>query len=129
MKALAVTGIFIVVAALGVMLLFWILAATTPDHSHLSRQVDVAVVGSDEERRASSSDRNGYRVDYTYDFAGQTYVDDQFVPLKRWQPGIPLQACIDPDAPADHTLHLRPDVKCGVYVGTEQTATARQSGE
>ena len=129
MKALVVIGLFAGTAVVGVIALFWLMAATTPDQSDLDREVDVTVLKATEERRASSVSRFGHRVQYVYESAGATYVDEQFVPVKRWQPGLPLRACIDPDSPAQHTLHLTPEVKCGTYVGTEQTATARQSGD
>ncbi len=128
MKALLVIGLFFAAAVVVVIGLFWLLGATSPDQADLDEQVKVSVLSATEERRASSVSRFGYRVDYTYQFGGTTYANDQFVPVKRWQPGLPLHACVDPDSPERHTLQLRPDVRCGTYIGTETTARPRQSG-
>lgn len=128
MKALVIIGVFFGGAVVLIVGMFWLMAATTPDQSDLDEEVDVLVLDATEERRASSVSRFGHRVRYSYESAGVTYVGDEFVPLQRWQPGLPLRACINPDSPAQHTLHLTPDVECGTYVGTEATATPRQSG-
>lgn len=66
------------------------MAATTPDQSALSESFAVTVLDVREERRASSSDRNGYRVEYSYRVGETTYVADQFVPARNWPPGAPL---------------------------------------
>lgn len=128
MKALLVIGLFFVTALAVVVGLFWLMGATSPDQSDLDEQVKVSVQSATEERRASSVSRFGYRVDYTYQFGGRTYASDQFVPVKRWQPGLPLNACVDPATPERHTLHLTPDVQCGTYIGTETTARPEQAG-
>ena len=128
MRALLVIGLFFAAAVVVVIGLFWLMGATSPDQSDLDEQVRVSVLSATEERRASSVSRFGYRVDYTYTFGGRTYTSDQFVPVKRWQPGLPLNACVDPDTPERHTLHLKPEVRCGTYIGTETTAQPQQSG-
>lgn len=127
MKALVVVGLFLGTPALGLILFFVLLAGTTPDQSDLDQQVDVTVLRATDDRRASSVSRFGFRVEYAYEFGGATYVDEQFVPLKRWEPGRPLGACINPSSSGHHTLHLTPKVKCGTYIGTEQTAALRKA--
>lgn len=134
MKALAIIGIFFGLVAVGVIAMFWLIGATTPDQSHLTEQVEVTVVDATKETRASSSNRYGHRVQYLYQFGGTTYVDDQFVSFQRWEPGLPLRlvACVDPDSAARHALQVNPqgaDTCDGSYVGTEQTATPRQRSE
>lgn len=124
-KALTLLGLFVVGAIVVVFGMLKLMAATTPDQSSLDQEVQVTVLSSTAERRASSSSRFGHRVHYTYDFAGTTYSGEGFLPLKYWQPGLPLTACVNPDNPADHALRLHRDVRCGNYVGTEQTATPK----
>lgn len=128
MKALLIIGLFFGAAVLVIVGMFWLMAATTPDQSALSREVGVTVLGAREEQRASSSDRYGYRVGYSYRVDRTTYVDDQFVPLRNWEPGWPLQACVDPGSPAEHALRLRPAPPCGEHVGEQQTATSVEGG-
>lgn len=123
MKALAIIGLFAGVAVALVVGMFWVMAATTPNQSHLNEQVQVTVLSATEETRKSSVSRYGFRVQYSYEFDGTTYIDDQFVPLRNWQPGQPLRACLDPDSPARHAVQLNPEPNCdGSYAGTEQTA-------
>lgn len=127
-KALLVIGLFFapVLVVIGA---FWLMAATTPDQSALSRGIGVTVLDYRKERRASSSDRYGYRVGYSYRVDGTMYVDDEFVPLRNWQPGWPMKACVDPGSPAEHALRLHHDPPCGsTYVGEQQTAAPVEGG-
>lgn len=129
MKAVAIVGLFFGAFVLVVMGMFWLMAATTPDQSDLNEQVELAVRSATEETRKSSVSRYGFLVEYAYQFEGTTYVNDQFVPLRNWQPGQPLRACLDPDSPSRHAVQLNPEPNCdGVYVGAEQTATPQPSG-
>jgi hypothetical protein len=120
---LAIIGLFAGTAVVVVFGGLWLMAATTPDQSALSREVGVTVLGAREERRASSTKRFGYRVEYSYRVDGTAYVADRFVPLARWRPGWPLQACVDPRSPAEHALRLPRDPPCGENVGDQHAAT------
>lgn len=94
-----------------------------PDQSALRSEVVVAVLESQEKLRATSTSGDGYQVKYAYQVAGTWYGYEQLVPAVRWSPGDPLLACVDPDSPAEHTLHLVPQTPCGDYVGRLRTAT------
>ncbi len=127
-KALLIIGVFFGVVVVGIVAMFLLIGATTPDQSHLSKQVELTVLSATEGTRNSSVSRYGFRVQYTYEFDGTTYVSEEFVPLKNWEPGQPLRACLDPESPATHAVQLNPRPDCGSYAGTEQTATPQQSG-
>ncbi len=98
-KALLIIGVFFGVVVVGIVAMFLLIGATTPDQSHLSKQVELTVLSATEGTRNSSVSRYGFRVQYTYEFDGTTYVSEEFVPLKNWEPGQPLRACLDPESP------------------------------
>lgn len=126
---LAVIGAFVGLAVLMLYGGLWLAVASTPDQSALSREVGVTILDYHKERRASSTDRFGYRVGYAYRVDATAYVDEQFIPLRSWEPGWPLEACVDPGSPAEHALRVHHDPPCGsTYVGEQQTATPAEGG-
>ncbi len=123
MKGLIVIGGFFVTGVLVMLVLFWLAVATGDDGSARKQEVPVGVISAKREIRASSTYKTGFRIEYGYQFQGTTYTAQGFAPQAFWQPGEPLMACINPDHPTRHALHLRPEDPCGTYVGEQDTAT------
>lgn len=128
-KALVVIGVIVATPVLMLFGMLWLAAASTPDQSALSREVGVTILDYHKEQRASSTDRFGYRVGYAYRVDATAYADEQFIPLRSWEPGWPLEACVDPGSPAEHALRVHYDPPCGsTYVGEQQTAKSVEGG-
>lgn len=124
-----VIGLFVGTAVLTLYGGLWLMAATTPDQSALSKEVGATVLSFHKERRASSTYRNGYRIGYSYRVGGTTYVADEFVPLPYWPLRTPPRVCVDPASPAEHALPLHANQSCGGrYVGHQQTAAPADGG-
>lgn len=119
---LAVIGLFAGTATVAVFGGLWLMAATTPDPSRFTADVEAGVISLREELRGRP-DYGGYRVGYSYRFGGTTYVADQFVKARYWPPRDLPRVCVDPTSPAEHMLRLRPTPPCGEYIAARRTAS------
>lgn len=104
--------VLVVVAAgfIGLVAFAGFLIGSSPDQSHLTREVDVTVVKSEQTGKSRGSD---WELEYRYRVQGQWYGAEDKIDTDYWTPGDPLAACVNPDESAEHVLRIHLDDQCG----------------